>query len=115
MADDTVTRNLKSMDELDFKGWDKADWHGLFAHYHTDDVLVDVHGQRRTHGVEEHIGAMKALVEKAGGTPPQIASHPIGFGSGEWTCVVGEFEGGGRMVTVAKWRDGAIAEEYIWM
>jgi hypothetical protein len=30
------------------------------------------------------------------------------------TCVVGEFEGGGRMVTVARWRDGAIAEEYIW-
>jgi hypothetical protein len=29
--------------------------------------------------------------------------------------VVGEFEGGGRMVTVAKWGDGAIAEEYIWM
>jgi hypothetical protein len=28
--------------------------------------------------------------------------------------VIGEFEGGGRMVTVAKWRDGAIAEEYIW-
>jgi hypothetical protein len=47
--------------------------------------------------------------------PPQIASHPIRFGSDEWTCVVGEFEGGGRMVTVAKWRDGTIAEEYIWM
>ena len=44
-----------------------------------------------------------------------ITSHPIRFGSGEWTCVVGEFEGGGRMVTVARWRDGAIAEEYIWM
>jgi len=29
-------------------------------------------------------------------------------------CVIGEFEGGGRMVTVAKWRDGAIAGEYIW-
>jgi hypothetical protein len=29
--------------------------------------------------------------------------------------VVGEIEGGSRMVTVAKWRDGAIAEEYIWM
>ena len=115
MADDIVTRNLKSMDELDFKAWNGADWHGLFAHYHSDDVLVDVHGQQPTHGIEEHIDAMKALVEKAGGTPPQITSHPIGFGSGEWTCVVGEFEGGGRMVTVAKWRDGAIAEEYIWM
>ena len=31
------------------------------------------------------------------------------------TRVVGEIEGGQRMVTVAKWRDGAIAEEYIWM
>ena len=44
----------------------------------------------------------------------EITSHPIAFGSGEWTCVIGEFEGGGRMVTVAKWKDGAIAEEYIW-
>jgi hypothetical protein len=26
----------------------------------------------------------------------------------------GWFEDGSRMVTVAKWRDGAIAEEYIW-
>lgn len=50
--------------------------------------------------------------------------HPLAAGEGvkrrsgrdaqEWTCIVGEFEGGGRMVTVARWRDGAIAEEYIW-
>ncbi|MFG2166620.1 nuclear transport factor 2-like protein [Micromonospora chersina] len=115
MANDEVSRNLKSMDELDFKAWNGADWEGLFAHLHTDDVLVDVHGQPATHGIGEHIEAMKALVPAGAETPPQVASHPIKFGSGEWTCVVGEFEGGGRMVTVAKWRDGAIAEEYIWM
>jgi hypothetical protein len=115
MADDEVTRNLNSMDDLDFTAWNRADWHGLFAHYHTDDVLVDVHGQPPTHGIEEHIDAMKAMVQATGGTPAQITSHPIKFGSGEWTCVVGEFENGSRMVTVAKWRDGAIAEEYIWM
>jgi len=115
MADDDVTRNLDGMDELDFTGWNGADWSGVFAHYHTDDVLVDLHGQPQTHGIQEHIDAMKAFVETTGGTPVQIKSHPIAFGSGEWTCVVGEFEGGGRMVTVAKWRDGAIAEEYIWM
>jgi len=86
-----------------------------FADYHTDDVLGDVHGQPQTHGIREHIDAMKAFVETTGGTPVQIKSHPIGFGSEEWRCVVGEFEDGGRMVTVAKWRDGAIAEEYIWM
>src|SRR3954447_23106108 len=67
-----------------------------------------------THGIQEHIDAMKAYVDSAGGTPPRITSHPISFGSGEWTCVIGEFEDGSRMVTVAKWQDGAIAEEYIW-
>jgi hypothetical protein len=113
MADDVVTRNLNSMDDLDFRAWNGADWRGRFAHYHTDDVLVDVHGQPPTRGAEEHIEAMKAMV--GNGTPPQITSHPIRFGTGDWTCVVGEFENGSRMVTVAKWRDGAIAEEYIWM
>jgi hypothetical protein len=34
------------MDELDFKGWNRADWQGVFAHYHTDDVLVEVKGNR---------------------------------------------------------------------
>jgi hypothetical protein len=113
MADDEVTRNLNSMDDLDFRAWNGADWHGKFADYHTADVLVDVHGQPQTHGTAEHIDAMKALVGV--GRPPQIKSHPIKFGSDDWTCVVGEFENGSRMVTVAKWRDGAIAEEYIWM
>ena len=114
MQEEQVKQNLKGMDDLDFIGWNNADWQGVFAHHHTDDVLVDWKGQPPTHGIEQHIAAMKAYVESAGGTPPQITSHPIAFGSGEWTCVIGEFENGGRMVTVAKWRNGAIAEEYIW-
>jgi len=115
MADDAVARNLKNMDDLDFTGWNNADWEGVFARHHTDDVVVEVHGQPSTHGIQDHIDAMKAFVESTGGTPIQISSHPIAFGSGEWTCVVGELEGGGRMVTVAKWTDGAIAEEYVWI
>lgn len=114
MQDNKTERNLTGMDDLDFIGWNNADWNGVFAHHHTNDVLVDWKGQPQTHGIEQHIDAMKAYVESAGGTPPRIASHPIAFGSGDWTCVVGEFEGGGRMVTVAKWVDGAITEEYIW-
>ncbi len=80
MADDEVTRNLQGMDELDFKGWNGADWQGVFAHYHTDDVLVDWKGQAPTHGIQEHIDAMKAYVESAGGTPPQITSTRSGSG-----------------------------------
>jgi hypothetical protein len=113
--DDAVDSNLQGIDDLDFVGWNNADWTGVFAHHHTDDVLVAWQGQPPTHGIEEHIAAMKAYVEQnGGGTPPQITSHPIRFGSGDWTCVIGEFENGARMVTIAKWRDGAISEEYIW-
>jgi hypothetical protein len=94
---------------------EQPDWTGVFAHHHTDDVLVDWQGQPTTHGVEEQIEAMKSYVKNCGGeTPPQITSHPIRFGSGDWTCVIGEFESGARTVTVAKWRAGAITEEYIW-
>ena len=53
MADESVTHNLERMDELDFAGWNRADWEGVFTRYHTDDVLVDVHGQAPTHGFHE--------------------------------------------------------------
>ena len=36
-----VDRNLKGMDDLDFVGWNTADWNGVFADHHTSDVLVD--------------------------------------------------------------------------
>src|ERR1700730_4309626 len=98
MNDDQVPANLKGMDTLDFTGWNNADWHGVVAHHHTDDVHVDWKGQAHTDGIEEQADAMQECVESAGGTPPQIIAHPIAFGSGEWTCVIGEFEGGGRMV-----------------
>jgi hypothetical protein len=114
MHTDTVTRNLDNMDDLDFSAWNSADWTGLFSQYHRGDVRVDVHGQPVTHGIDEHIQAMEKIADAAGGVP-QIKAHPIRFGEGDWTCVVGEFENGARMVTVAKWVDGAIAEEYIWM
>jgi hypothetical protein len=89
MANDQVARNLKGMDDLDFTGWNGADWNGVFARHHTKDVHVDWKGMKPTDGVQQHIDAMKAYVKSVGGTPPQIVSHPIAFGSGEWTCVVG--------------------------
>src|SRR5882757_4752325 len=110
MIDDDVALNLTGMDELDFNGWNKAEWDGVFARHHTDDVLVFGKGQPPTRGIQDHIDAIKALLESAGGKVPQVTSHPIRLGSGEWTCVVGEMEGYGRMVTAtARRRDGADA------
>ena len=56
-----------AMDDLDFKGWNNADWNGVFADHHTEDVLVDWKGQEPTHGIHQHIEAMKAYVEIRGG------------------------------------------------
>lgn len=83
MSDDRVAANLQGMDDLDFTGWNNADSDGVFARHHTDDVLVDWKCQAPTHGIQEHIDAMKAYVETAGGTPRQIKAHPIALGSGE--------------------------------
>lgn len=44
---------------------------------------MDWKGQSPTHGIGEHSDVMKAYVESAAGTPPQITAHPISFGSGE--------------------------------
>jgi hypothetical protein len=61
--DQQVVRNLKGMDDLDFEGWNNADWHGVFAHHHTDDVVVDWKGQEPTRGIQQHIDAMRAYVD----------------------------------------------------
>lgn len=81
MAEDQVQRNLKGMDDLDFTGWNNADWNGVFAHHHTDDVLVDWKGQQPTHGIQEHIDAMKAYVDppaarRPGSRPTRSPSDP---------------------------------------
>jgi hypothetical protein len=85
VADETVTRNLQRMDELDFAGWNEADWEVVFTRYHTDDVRVEVHGQAPTYGIRAHIEAMKAFVESTGGVPVQVKSHPIRSGSAQET------------------------------
>jgi hypothetical protein len=93
------------MDRLDFTAWNTPDWN-LFRQLHTADVPVEVSGQEGTDGIDAHIDAMKSLIEQTGGQPMQVQSHPISFGSGEWTCVVGEFASGARMVDgcqVARW------------
>jgi hypothetical protein len=77
MADDEVTRNLKGMDELDFAGWNSADWHGVFARNHSDDVLIDVHGQGQTHGIQEHIDAGVRRDHRWHAHPDHIAPDQI--------------------------------------
>jgi len=64
-----------------------------------------------TEGIEAHVAACQAYQDS---TPAfKVLEHPVRMADGDWTCVVSFAEGGVHFVTVAKWRDGAIAEEYI--
>ena len=105
MADEEVALNLEGMDEVDFTGWNGADWDGAFAHYHTDDVLVDVHGQPRTSGIRgthrRHEGVGRDHRWHA--HPGQVASYRVDWESGRVWWASSKAVGGWR--TVAKWRE----------
>jgi hypothetical protein len=110
MADE-AQGNLNRMYRLDFEGWNGQDWEFMSEH-HTDDVYVSINGTV-TKGLDVHMEAIKASA--AASPDRKITSHPIAFGSGDWTCVVSDVTGGGQIVTVARWADGQITEEHIWM
>ena len=104
-------RNLENFDRLDFEGWNGPDW-DTFRELHTDDVIVEFQGGR-TEGLDSHVAMFQPMLEAS--PEMKVTAHPIKIAQGEWTAVVGELPGGAKMVTVARWRDGAIAEEYLFM
>ncbi len=109
-GDDQEAQNLANFDRLDYEAWNGPDW-DLFRQLHTDDVVVEVAGQR-TEGIEAHVAWAQGFV--AAFPDAKVVDHPIKLAQGDWTSVIGELTGGSKMVTVAKWRAGAIAEEYIF-
>jgi|tagenome__1003787_1003787.scaffolds.fasta_scaffold20189295_1 hypothetical protein len=104
-------RHVELFRKLDLEGWNGPDWE-LFRQLHTDDVVVDLMGQR-TEGLEAHVTMCRQIIEQS--PDLKVVGHPVTIAEGEWTAVVGELTGGQRMVTVARWRDGAIAEELVFL
>ena len=106
-----AVRNAVNFHLLDFVAWNNRDW-TMFRHLHTADVKVEM-GDMKTQGIDQHVGAMEALLK---GTPEvRIIQHTPTVAEGEWTCVVGLAPGSPPMATVARWRDGAISEEYLFV
>ena len=57
------------MDDLDFEGWNNADWQGVFAHQHTDDVYVDFKGHEPTDGLAHGVAVALAVAFCLPGEP----------------------------------------------
>jgi hypothetical protein len=96
-------------EKVDFEAWNGPDW-DLFRKLHTDDVIVDMFGDH-TEGIDAHVKACQAY--QASTPAYKVLEHPVRMAAGDWTCVISFAEGDVHFVTVAKWRDGAISEEYI--
>jgi len=109
-ADSAVT-HATNFHLLDFVAWNNHDL-DMFRRLHTADVKVEM-GGARTEGIDAHVQALQPMWKP----DFQVMNHAPIVAEGEWTCVVGTSAppSNMKMVTVAKWRDGAIAEEYISM
>lgn len=129
-----VQANLKSFDRLDFDAYSHRKDMNLFKKLHCPDVKVVFPDGRVTNGIEAHVADIHNILFN--GTPDsRITSHPIAFGSGDWTAATGVLEAtfsqpmkmpdgtaipptGKKvkmsMVTIARWKKGCIAEEHLF-
>ena len=104
--------NTNNFHLVDFVGWNTN--LTVLARYHSDDVKVFGADGFQTVGMPAHEEWLKKTISTM---PPEmkITQHSPNVASGEWTGVVGTLVGGMKMATVAKWKDGRIAEEYLFM
>ena len=128
----TVRAHLATFDDLDFNVFTHQTWDRLHES-HSKDIIVHWPDGHQTTGIDRHIEDLKAMFVYAPDT--RIRVHPIKFGSGDWTSVIGVMEGtftkpmpaaGGKtipptgkpfkleMCTVGHWKGGVMDEEYLF-
>jgi hypothetical protein len=129
--DPIVASHIAKFDELDFEGFSRQKWE-VFKKSHADDIQVQWPDGHSTRGLPKHIDDMKAMFTYAPDT--RISEHPVKFGSGDWTCVIGTYEGtftkpmqmNGKtiqptgkpfkipMCTIGHWTNGVMDKEYLF-
>jgi predicted ester cyclase len=131
MEEETKKR-LAIFDELDFDVFSNQDWKDLDKS-HSEDVRVIWPDGHETNGIKQHIEDLSNMFVALPDT--RIKSHPVAFGSGDWTVTIGVMEGtftkpmpmgGGKVVqptgkklnlqmaTIAHWKGEKIFEEYLF-
>jgi predicted ester cyclase len=129
---DAVQAHLEIFDDLDFNVFTNQKW-DEFSRSHAQDILVHYPDGHTTKGLDAHIAELKPMFVFAPDT--RIKVHPVKFGSGEWTSVIGVMEGtftkpmpagDGKaipptgkafkisMATIGRWQNGVMAEEYLF-
>ncbi len=132
-TDAAIAKNLDTFDTLDFDVYTHQKWDRL-GESHAKDILVHYPDGSTTKGLDAHIDALKPMFVFAPDT--RIEQHPVKFGNGEWTGVIGVLQGtftkpmpigGGKtidptgksfklsMATIGHWtKAGVMDEEYLF-
>lgn len=85
-----VDRHLATFDDLDYNVFTHQKWDEL-KKSHSKDIVVHWPDGHQTTGIDQHIADLKAMFVYAPDT--RILQHPVKFGSGPWTSVIGLMEG----------------------
>jgi hypothetical protein len=85
-----VAANLVNFDDLDFNVFTHQKWDEL-SKSHAQDITVHWPDGHTTQGIDKHIEDLKAMFVWAPDT--RVSEHPVKFGQGEWTSVIGTMEG----------------------
>lgn len=130
--DQLTQERLRRFDSLDFQFYSHQKWDS-FAISHDENIKVYYPDGTVTTGLyPNHINMLTPMFAFAPDT--KITSHPVKFGSGDWTAVIGEMEGtfskpmdlgNGKVIqptgkkfklsmsTIGHWKDGKMIEEYL--
>ena len=127
-----VSKHIEKLDEMDFVIFNGQQWHRI-KESHSKDVLVHWPDGRTTTGIDVHIEDMKAMFVWS--PDLEITKHPVKFGAGSWTAVIGEMTGTftlpmpigegktipptGKsfkiaMTTIGNWENGVMTEEFLF-
>ncbi len=131
-AEAAVNDRIVIFDTLDFDVYTHQKWDRM-KESHAPDILVHYPDGHTTKGLDSHIEELKPMFVFAPDT--RIEVHPVKFGSGEWTSVIGVMEGtftrplptgDGKtiaptgkkfrleMSVVGHWKNGLMDEEYLF-
>lgn len=133
-ADALTEKRLAMFDTLDYEYYSNQKW-DMFKHNHADNIKVIYPDGMVTTGLyPQHIDMLTPMFVFAPDT--KIKEHPVKFGSGDWTAVIGVMEGtfskpmpigNGKtipptgkkfklsMTTLGHWGpDGKMIEEYLF-
>src|SRR5258705_2555228 len=134
MDNDQLTQErLRRMDSLDFQFYSNQLWDSLAISHDANIKAYYPDGSATTGLFPQLIDMLKPMFVFAPDT--KAIAHPVKFGVGEWTCVIGEVEGtfsqpmpagdsktipptGKKfkfsMATIGHWKGGKMTEEYLF-